>query len=160
MAFYTAVLFYEYAVLYFLAVARISAFVVGGTKVDLTLLALGVFYAQELLLAIVVGALFARIIQYAFGPHDVPLVYEFTGGLRGFVFPCDSSDLLNPERGHPKALEQVSGTGQYIMLLKVRFFTQYLFLITAMLPTLFKTAGRSTPDDLQVATRCLRDRQP
>jgi len=148
MAFYTAVLFYEYAVLYFLAVARISALVVGGTKADLTLIATGVFYAQELLLAIVVCALFARIIQYAFGPHDVPLVYEFIDGLRGFVLPCDSSDLLHPEQEHPKALEQVSGTRQHVMLLEARFHTQYLFLITGMLPTLFKTAGRSTPDDL------------
>lgn len=111
MAFYTAVLLYEYALLYFMAVASITAFVLGGKKTGLTVLATGVFYAQELLLAIVIGALFARIVQYTFGPHDVPIVCEFIGGLGGTRLPAHSGDLLNPEQKHPKALEQVSAPG-------------------------------------------------
>jgi len=117
MAFYTVVPLYEYAVLCFLAVARTWALLHGGTQADMALIATGVFHAQGLLLALVVGALVARIIQYAFGPQNVPLVYEFIGGVGDVAFPDNDDDLWKSEQVHPKALQQVSGTRRYVMLL-------------------------------------------
>lgn len=109
MAFYTVVLLYEYAMLFFLAVARFWAFLRGGTSADMILIATGAFHAQGLLLALVVGALVARIIQYAFGPQDGTMVYDFMGGSGGLAFPYAGNDSLEPEKVQPLALQQVSG---------------------------------------------------
>lgn len=108
MAFYTVVLLYEYAVLFFLAVARFWALLRGGTRADMILIATGVVHAQGLLLALVFGALVARIIQYAFGPQDGVMVYDFIGGLKGLAFPYSGNDLRESEQVQPLTLQQVS----------------------------------------------------
>lgn len=108
MAFFEAVLIYEYIVLYLLAVAKFWAVIIGGTKADMTVVAFGVLYAQQILLTLVIGGLVARIIQYFCKPLDVHAMSRVVGGLGGFIYPYDGRDFLKPEPERPKALQQVS----------------------------------------------------
>jgi len=120
MAFYTVVLLYEYAVLYFLAAARFAVLIVGRTRADMTLVATWILHAQELLLVLVVGAFCARIIQHAFDPYLVLFLYEFFG-VRDVALPNDCNSFLKLKQVRHQGLQQVSGTRERIMLLEACF---------------------------------------
>ena len=118
MSVYTAILLYEYTVLTYLAINWIQAVASKGIDADMTSIAFNVFHTQELLLAMVTGALVGKIIHDVSGTNEVGVWNRVLGGLGDFILPYDGSSFLKkPEQRRPRMLQQVSETLLYFSLM-------------------------------------------